>query len=163
MVMGDNMPIEAKNKSLLSSGRFPGFLIMAASVVFFLFTITGKWSSGAGIGARLFPQGSILIMFVSGAAIFFRKSGEEKQSKYRDIQTFHIVFFLGLAFLYVLAVIKIGLGVGTFLYFLVSFFYFQRWEAPARTVLLPSVIVTVFIWGLFTFFAQIVLPQVLLF
>ena len=161
--MADNMPMETKKDSLLSSGRFPGLLIMAASVFFFLFTVTGKWSSGAGIGARLFPQGSILIMFVSGAAIFFQKRGEEKPSKYRGIQTFHIVLFLGLAFLYVLAVIKIGLGVGTFLYCLVSFFYFRRWEAPARTVLLPAIIVTVFIWSLFTFFAQIVLPQVLLF
>ncbi len=163
MVMADNMPTEAKNNSLLSSPRFPGFLIMAASVFFFLFTITGKWSSGAGIGARLFPQGSILIMFVSGAAVFFQKRGEEKPSKYQGIRAFHIALFLGLAFLYVLAVITIGLGVGTFLYFLVSFFYFRRWEAPLRTVLLPAFIVTVFVWGLFTFFAQIVLPQVLLF
>lgn len=163
MVMGDNVPIKAKNDTFLSTRRLPGLLIMAASLFFFLFTVTGKWSSGAGIGARLFPQGSILIMFVSGAAVFFQKSGEEKPSKYRGIKAFHIVLFLGLAFLYVLAVITIGLAVGTFFYLLTMFFYFRRCEAPVRTVFLPAIVVTVFIWSLFTFFAQIVLPQVLLF
>ncbi len=161
--MADQIQTETKSDSLLSSGRLPGLLIMAASLFFFLFTITGKWSSGAGIGARLFPQGSILIMFASGAAVFFRKKEEAKPPKYRDIRTFHIVLFLGLAFLYVLAVIKIGLAVGTFFYFLTMFFYFRRWESPAKTVLLPALVVTVFIWSLFTFFAQIVMPQVLLF
>lgn len=163
MVMAENSTSEVKGNSLLSSNRFPGFLIMAASIFFFMFTITGKWSAGAGIGARLFPQGSILIMFISGAAVFFQKKEEGKISKYSSIRARHIAHFLGLAFLYVLAVIKIGLGVGTFLYFLVSFFYFRRWEDPARTVLLPAIIVTVLVWSLFTFFAQIVLPQVLLF
>ena len=163
MAMAENTAPETKKKFLSEPDKITGFLIMAASAFFFFFTVTGKWSSGAGIGARLFPQISIGIMFFSGAAVFFQKPADGKSSKLKSISPGHIFLFLGVAFLYVLAVITIGLAVGTFFYFLTLFFYFQRWDSPVKNVLFPAFIVTVFVWSLFTYFAQIVLPQVLLF
>ncbi|MBL3539998.1 tripartite tricarboxylate transporter TctB family protein [Aminivibrio sp.] len=154
---------ERKTGPLLRNpSKVSGLLLMAAAAFFFSFTVTGKWSSGAGIGARLFPQLSLAAMLLSGAAIFCR--GEEgERSKHGEVTPARIAAFMGLAVLYVLGVLKIGLAVSTFLYLISIFFHFEKDGGIIRYVLLPAAGITLFIWALFTYFAQIVLPPALLF
>ncbi len=154
---------EGKTGPLLrNSSRVSGLLLMASAAFFFSFTVTGKWSSGAGIGARLFPQLSLAVMLLSGAAIFFR-GGEAEKSKHGEVTPARIASFMGLAVLYVLGVLNIGLAVSTFLYLTSIFFHFGKDGGVIRYVLFPAAGITLFIWALFTYFAQIVLPPALLF
>lgn len=149
------------------SGRWnpanlPGLFLMVAAVFFFPFTLVGKWSAGAGIGARLFPQLSLIVMFFSGFSVFAIQS-KNHGCKYKDVSPLRVTFFMGLAVLFVLAVLNIGLAVGTFLYMFANFFQFGKEGGIFTKVFLPALVVTIFIWGLFTYFVQIVLPPVLLF
>lgn len=154
---------ERKTEPLFRNpSRVSGLLLMAAAAFFFSFTVTGKWSSGAGIGARLFPQLSLAAMFLSGAAIFGR-SGEAERNRHGEVTPARIASFMGLAVLYVLGVIRIGLAVSTFLYLTAIFFHFGKNGGIIGKVLLPAAGITLFIWALFTYFAQIVLPPALLF
>jgi len=70
---------------------------------------------------------------------------------------------MGLAVLYFFGVLRLGLAVGTLLYLTAIFFYFGRDGGMIRKVLIPAFGITLFIWALFTYFAQIVLPPALLF
>lgn len=89
--------------------KISGSLLMITAAVCYSFTLTGKWSSGAGIGAKLFPQLSLITIFLSGAAIFFR-AGENNKEKYGDVTPLRIFLFMGSAVLFVLAVLKLGLA-----------------------------------------------------
>jgi len=146
----------------LNPNKFSGMLLMAAAVFFYSFTLTGKWSSGAGIGAKLFPQLSLVTTFLSGAAIFFSR-GENNREKYGDLTPLRIFLFMGSAVLFVLAVLKLGLAAGTFLYLTAIFSHFRKEGGLLKKVILPAVGITFFIWALFTYFAQIVMPPALLF
>ena len=154
---------ERKTEPLLRNpSRVSGLLLMAAAAFFFSFTVTGKWSAGAGIGARLFPQLSLILIFLSGAAIFSGR-GETGNKKHSEVTPLRAISFMGLAVLYFFGVLRLGLAVGTFLYLTAIFFYFGRDGGMIRKVLIPAFGITLFIWALFTYFAQIVLPPALLF
>jgi hypothetical protein len=142
--------------------KISGSLLMITAAVCYSFTLTGKWSSGAGIGAKLFPQLSLITIFLSGAAIFFR-AGENNKEKYGDVTPLRIFLFMGSAVLFVLAVLKLGLATGTFLYLTTIFSHFRKEGGFLKRVILPALCITLFIWGLFTYFAQIVMPPALLF
>ncbi|MGD9822540.1 MAG: tripartite tricarboxylate transporter TctB family protein [Aminobacteriaceae bacterium] len=163
------MPVETANTPerktppfFRNPDRISGLLLMASALFFFSFTVTGKWSTGAGIGARLFPQLSLGAMFLTGAAIFFSR-GETSGSKHDEVTPPRIISFMGLAVLFVFGVLRLGLAVGTFLYLAAIFFHFGKDGGMVRKVLLPALGITLLIWGLFTYFAQIVLPPALLF
>lgn len=151
-----------KKTGRFNPNKMSGMLLMIAAVFCYSFTLTGKWSSGAGIGAKLFPQLSLIIIFLSGAAIFFR-SGESNKEKYGDVTPYRIFLFMGLAVLLVLAVLKLGLAVGTFLYLVTTFLYLRKENVLLKQVILPALCITFFIWALFTYFAQIVMPPALFF
>ena len=106
---------------LRNASRRTGLIIMAASLFFFYFTLTGRWSSGAGIGARLFPQLSLAVMFLAGLTILFY-SKEDENDKYKEVTFFRVLIFMSMAVLFVLGVLKLGLAVSTFLY-LAAIFY----------------------------------------
>jgi predicted exporter len=142
--------------------RRAGLILTISSIFFFYFTLTGRWSAGAGIGARLFPQLSLAIMLLTGISIlFFSEGGDE--DKYKEVTTLRVLIFMSLAVLFVLGVLKLGLAVSTFLYLFLIFFYFGKDEGIISKVLIPALANTLFIWGLFTYFAQIILPPALLF
>ena len=160
----DTAPMEPRRRFGVDSEKLPGLLLMLCSLFFFSFTLTGKWSSGAGIGARLFPQLSLGIMFFSGLAIFRSTSGKDTHKKFGDLDIRLILLFLLLAALLFFAVLHVGLAAGVFL-FLLALFLFQLRERRDffRAMLLPAVGISFFIWALFTHFVQIVLPTPLLF
>jgi hypothetical protein len=160
----DIKSINARSRFSLDSDKLPGLLLMLASLFFFTFTLTGRWSSGAGIGARLFPQLTLGLMFFSGLVVFRSAGGKEAKEKFKDLDMRLILAFLALAVLFFFAVLHLGLAVGVFLY-LLSMFLFQLRERRIffRAALLPAFGITVFIWALFTYFVRIVLPTPLLF
>lgn len=160
----DATPTEARRRFNLRSDRLPGLLFMLASLFFFSFTLTGRWSSGAGIGARLFPQLSLAVMFVSGLVVFRSAGKKEEKKKFGDLDMRLVLFFLALAVLLFFAVLHLGLGVGVFLYLLAMFLFQLRGRTDFfRYALLPAFGISIFIWALFTYFVRIVLPTPLLF
>jgi len=156
------IPESSEKTHGLNHNKLSGILLVITAVFCYSFTLTGKWSSGAGIGAKLFPQLSLITIFLTGMAIFSSK-GDKKEKKHKDITFPRIFLFMGLAVLFVLAVLKLGLATGTFLYLTTMFFHFRKEGGLLKKVILPAVGITFFIWGLFTYFAQIVMPPALLF
>lgn len=147
---------------LRNASRRTGLIIMAASLFFFYFTLTGRWSSGAGIGARLFPQLSLAVMFLAGLTILFY-SKEDENDKYKEVTFFRVLIFMSMAVLFVLGVLKLGLAVSTFLYLAAIFYEFGKDDGIFGKVIFPALVSTLFIWGLFTYFAKIILPPALFF
>lgn len=156
-----NIPDNRVISLLHNSSRKVGLIIIGCSLFFFYFTITGRWSAGAGIGARLFPQLSLGTMLLSGISIFFY--GKEDNDKYKEVTLLRVFMFMALAVLFVLGVLKLGLAVSTFLYLFIIFFHFGKDDGIVFKVLIPALASTLFIWSLFTYFAQIILPPALLF
>ena len=120
-------------------------------------------SMGAGIGAKLFPQLSLLIMLIFGVLLVVDALGVKYTEAYPEISILSIALFGTLSILYVLFLTRIGIITSTFLFLLVSFTTlapngFER----LKSSIIYSAFLTFLIWIIFILIVGIILPQGLL-
>jgi len=120
-------------------------------------------SMGAGIGAKLFPQLSLLIMFVFGVSMVVDTLGVKHAVAYPEINILSIALFGTLSILYVLFLTRIGIITATFLFLLVSFSILApKGVASLKSSIIYSAFLTFLIWIIFVRIVGIILPQGLL-
>jgi hypothetical protein len=120
-------------------------------------------SMGAGIGAKLFPQLSLLIMFIFGVLMVVDALGVKHAVAYPEINILSIALFVTLSILYVLFLTRIGIITATFLFLLVSFSILApKGKASLKSSIIYSAFLTFFIWIIFVRIIGIILPQGLL-
>ena len=120
-------------------------------------------SMGAGIGAKLFPQLSLLIMFIFGVLEAINALGAKHEEVYPEITILSIALFGTLSILYVLFLTRIGIITATFLYLLVSFnILAPKGVASLKSSIIYSAFLTFLIWIMFVRIVDIILPQGLL-
>ncbi|MBA7564425.1 hypothetical protein ES695_19865 [Candidatus Atribacteria bacterium 1244-E10-H5-B2] len=120
-------------------------------------------SMGAGIGAKLFPQLSLLIMFIFGVLMVVDALGVKHAVAYPEINILSIALFVTLSILYVLFLTRIGIITATFLFLLVSFSILApEGKASLKSSIIYSAFLTFFIWIIFVRIIGIILPQGLL-
>lgn len=120
-------------------------------------------SMGAGIGAKLFPQLSLLIMLIFGVLLVVDALGVKYTEAYPEISILSIALFGTLSILYVLFLTRIGIITATFLFLLVSFTTLApNGVASLKSSIIYSVFLTFLIWIIFILIVGIILPQGLL-
>ena len=120
-------------------------------------------SMGAGIGARLFPQLSLLIMFIFGVLLVVNAIGVKHAVVHPGINILSIAFFVTLFILYVLFLTRIGIITATFLFLLVSFSILApKGVASLKSSIIYSAFITFLIWIMFVRIFGIILPKCLL-
>lgn len=120
-------------------------------------------SMGAGIGAKLFPQLSLLIMFIFGVSTVVDELGVKHAEAYPEINISLITLFGTLSILYVLFLTRIGIITATFLFLLVSFSILApKGVASLKSSIICSAFLTFLIWIIFVRIVGIILPQGLL-
>jgi len=121
-------------------------------------------SMGAGIGAKLFPQLSLLVMFIFGVLMVVDALGVKHAVAYPEINILSIALFLTLSILYVLFLTRIGIITATFLFFLASFSILapKGWIASLKSSIIYAALLTFLMWIIFVRIFGIILPQGLL-
>ena len=120
-------------------------------------------SMGAGIGAKLFPQLSLLIMFIFGVLMVVDALGVKHAVAYPEINILSIALFLTLSILYTLFLTRIGIITATFLFLFFSFSILApKGVASLKSSIIYSAFLTFLIWIIFVRIVGIILPQCLL-
>lgn len=120
-------------------------------------------SMGAGIGAKLFPQLSLLVMFIFGVLEAINALGVKHEEVYPEITILSIALFGTLSILYTLFLTRIGIITATFLFLLVSFnILAPKGVASLKSSIIYSAFLTFLIWIIFVRIVGIILPQGLL-
>jgi len=123
-----------------------------------------KMSKGAGIGAKLFPQLSLLIILIFGAFLMVDALREKHTEAYPEINILSIALYLSLSILYVLSFTRLGMISTTFLFCLVSFNIFEmKGFASLKSHIVFSAFITFLVWVIFTIVVEINFPKGLLF
>lgn len=120
-------------------------------------------SMGAGIGAKLFPQLSLLIMFIFGVLMVVDALNVKHAGAYPEINILSIALFVTLSILYTLFLTRIGIITATFLFLFFSFSILApKGVASLKSSIIYSVFLTFLIWIIFVRIVGIILPQCLL-
>jgi hypothetical protein len=120
-------------------------------------------SMGAGIGAKLFPQLSLLVMLIFGVLMVVDALDVKHAVAYPEINILSIAIFVSLSILYTLFLTRIGIITATFLFLLVSFSILApKGAASLKSSIIYSAFLTFLIWIIFVRIVGIILPQGLL-
>jgi hypothetical protein len=148
----------------LTKDRIEGSILVLVSIFGFLHTIFGEWSLSTGEQAKLFPRIIYVLILVTGLMLVFQKNTEgQNKDALPDTGIKHTLTFVGMGAIYSFMVLNIGLAVATFLYIGVMIAFLtvnpvKQW----KKVVIPSFIVAIVIWAVFTYFMPIVIPHQLL-
>ena len=154
-----------RQKKHITRDRMTGLILTFLSIIGFFYVLWADWGNGPGLGAKLFPKISYLIILIMGISLIIeRGEGEEPEGTVALVSIKSTMIFIGLGTLYFLIVLKIGLIVATAIYSigiftLLSINPIKQW----RQIIIASGVVTVIVWILFSRFITLVLPTPILF
>lgn len=150
------------NSDLVSS-----LVLCIFSIGAFIYTLTGKWSAGAGRGgARLFPQLAAAVIFCSALMVLLGalKRKEQKQMRFPEVGLMSAFLFFGMGALCVFLSLNVGVVVGNLIYLVLAFLLLS--PAPLkefRFIFITAGLSGAGFWILFIFFANMLLPNPILF
>jgi len=156
------------SRGWLSSERKVGLIFTIIAIIGFLETLFADWNIGPALPGvkhiRLMPQIYYIILLCAGVLIICEKSKNDNvKSPIPEVKAYHIVIFIGMGFIYFFVMLKVGLIFVTFLYS--AIFYAIITPSPLKhwkQIIIPSIILTLFLWVLFGYFMKIILVDPLL-
>ena len=120
-------------------------------------------SMGAGIGAKLFPFFSLLIIFIFGVLTMIDEIGVKSEEEHLQVNILIITIFGALSILFVLFLVNLGLITATFMFLLVSFIILEpKGVASLKSSIIYSAFITLLIWMVFVLILGVILPEGLL-
>jgi hypothetical protein len=150
-------------RSSLNYDLFLSFFITFIGLAGLVYLHFQELSRGAGIGAKIFPQLSLLSMFIFGLLMLVETLGVKHAVAYPEVNLLSIVLFMTMSILTVLFLTRIGIISASFLFLLVSFSILAPTEgASLKSSIIYSAFLTFLIWVIFVRIMNIILPQCLL-